>query len=288
MWHSHFDAVTPRWQIVSDEYMGAILAAELSAKELVPRWTRCLLCRPHVGDATWYLSTMDHLKYWWAFSSLLFTQAGPHHNNYGHSHHIEKGDAKQGVHWLPLSYEVPMHSMIMVEKGGEVTFEWLWSEMNNFSMLDIKMRRPGDINVRWLSTRDRRWRWDCGSVIDKLHACLFAMIHKKGSKAVSLMDAGNRCDAGWFRSPSDPEACYSSRLLCRTICGVPDPARLFSPPCMNPWSGLWRLLSTCSVIEMIISFSLSFLYLYHLLLHIVTYHINYYLLLYHSLLTSLP
>ncbi|KAH0829105.1 hypothetical protein J3R83DRAFT_2571 [Lanmaoa asiatica] len=92
----------PRWQIVSDEHMGAIHAVELSVKkELAPEWARCLLCRPRVGDAKWHRVTIDHLI---------------------HGHDIEEDDIKRGVHWAPLG----MHevcSVEMVEEGGQVTFK---------------------------------------------------------------------------------------------------------------------------------------------------------------------
>lgn len=52
-----------RWEIISDEYMDAIQAVELSIKkELHPVHMRCLLCRPCVGDAKSHDGIIYHLR----------------------------------------------------------------------------------------------------------------------------------------------------------------------------------------------------------------------------------
>ncbi|KAI9454596.1 hypothetical protein HD554DRAFT_2244476 [Boletus coccyginus] len=54
-----------RWQLVGNEYMDAIQAAELSAKKELPlSSTRCLLCRPCIGDAKSQDFIMLHLVDW--------------------------------------------------------------------------------------------------------------------------------------------------------------------------------------------------------------------------------
>ncbi|KAF8547195.1 hypothetical protein OG21DRAFT_1450535 [Imleria badia] len=59
--HSH-QYTSPRWQIISDEYIDEIEAAELPVKKELPVvWMRCLLCLPSVGDAKLKLDITSHL-----------------------------------------------------------------------------------------------------------------------------------------------------------------------------------------------------------------------------------
>ena len=54
----------PRWQVVGDEHVAAIQAAELSfQKELTSDVSRCLVCLPCVGDAMSHHDVTLHLQY---------------------------------------------------------------------------------------------------------------------------------------------------------------------------------------------------------------------------------
>ena len=75
IWHARFYhcisiglaplSEAPRWQLVGDEHIDAIQAVERSVqKAFSPDWTRCLLCRPRVGDAMLYFHAIRHLAQW--------------------------------------------------------------------------------------------------------------------------------------------------------------------------------------------------------------------------------
>ncbi|KAI9566218.1 hypothetical protein HD554DRAFT_1206515 [Boletus coccyginus] len=94
---------SPRWQLVSNEYMDAIQAAQLCVtKELHLVSMRCLLCHPRVGDAmSQDATTMRHLV---------------------DCHRMKMDNIKQGVHYTPVG----MHkdcAVKMDEEGGQATFK---------------------------------------------------------------------------------------------------------------------------------------------------------------------
>ncbi|KAI9566219.1 hypothetical protein HD554DRAFT_2329841 [Boletus coccyginus] len=93
---------SPRWQLVGNEYMDAIQAAQLYVmKELHLVSMRCLLCRPRVGDAMSPDDAMRHLV---------------------DCHSMERNDIKQGVHYIPVCMH-EYRAVEMVEECGQVTFK---------------------------------------------------------------------------------------------------------------------------------------------------------------------
>ena len=55
MWHAHYlhPAAQPELQVVSDEYVAAVQAAEVLSYQckVAPDMSRCLICAPCVGEA---------------------------------------------------------------------------------------------------------------------------------------------------------------------------------------------------------------------------------------------
>ncbi|KAF8549176.1 hypothetical protein OG21DRAFT_1500574 [Imleria badia] len=114
IWHAHFYhcisigltplSESPRWQLVHDEYIDEIQAVERSVqKAFSPDWTRCLLCRPRVGDAMLYVHAVLHLA---------------------QCHHLPKDVIQEGVHYKLMGIR-DVCVAEMVEVGGEVTFRVL-------------------------------------------------------------------------------------------------------------------------------------------------------------------
>ena len=57
---------SPRWQLISDEFIDRIQAAEKSAKEERSPYyhRRCLLCQPRFGDAMSHMEFERHFLDW--------------------------------------------------------------------------------------------------------------------------------------------------------------------------------------------------------------------------------
>ncbi|KAF8435087.1 hypothetical protein L210DRAFT_3453364 [Boletus edulis BED1] len=114
MWHARFYhcisiglaslSESPRWQLISDEYIGEIQAIEQSIqKSFSPDWTRCLLCRPRVGDAMLYSHAVRHLAQW---------------------HNLPKDEIEEGVHYKLIGIR-DVCVVEMIQGRGQVEFKVL-------------------------------------------------------------------------------------------------------------------------------------------------------------------
>jgi len=96
----------PRFELVSDEYIDAIQAAELSSRGGPAPYRRCLLCCPSVGDAMFYHCIELHLT---------------------RRHGMDEGTIQEGVHYATVNMQVEhwreLGQVQMVEEGGKVTFK---------------------------------------------------------------------------------------------------------------------------------------------------------------------
>ncbi|KAF8549177.1 hypothetical protein OG21DRAFT_1470336 [Imleria badia] len=97
-------STSPRWQLVGDEHIDAIQTVEQSIeRNLFPSSTRCLLCRPHIGDVMTKRQISSHLY---------------------ESHDITIECIKQGVHYAPIGIcDSQLVVVEMVEEGKQVTFK---------------------------------------------------------------------------------------------------------------------------------------------------------------------
>lgn len=80
------------WELIGYDGMDEIRSAGLSDKrEESPRSSRCLLCRPRVGNESQHGQNLHHTSE----PSSLCT----HDDKHTCSHHIERADVKRGVHY---------------------------------------------------------------------------------------------------------------------------------------------------------------------------------------------
>jgi len=90
VWHWHASksghrGSHARWELISYDGMDKIRSAGLSDKRAEsPRSSRCLLCRPRVGDENQHSQILYHLMY---------------------HHHIKNADVKRGVHYQPVAIQ---------------------------------------------------------------------------------------------------------------------------------------------------------------------------------------